>query len=264
MGTRVLRGRGISDQDTPSAPLAMVVSEAMGKVLWPGKDPIGQCIRRNADTMPCTYVVGIAENIKEQSLGPDSGYYYYVPAIQVNPTSGGIFVRTRGSSRFFKEAVRARLQREMPGASYVTITPFDEIIGSQKRSWELGAMMFTVFGVLALVLAAIGLYSVIAYNVTQRTHELGVRVALGAQVRDVVTLVVKDGLRVAVIGVAIGTAAAFWAGRFVKELLYDVSPNDPIIFALVAVMLVVVALAASWVPALRASRVDPNVALRSD
>jgi putative ABC transport system permease protein len=108
------------------------------------------------------------------------------------------------------------------------------------------------------------LYSVIAYNVAQRTHELGVRVALGAQVRDVVTLVVKDGLRVAVIGVAIGTALAFWAGRFVKELLYDVSPKDPVIFVSVAVMLVVVALAASWVPALRASRVDPNVALRSD
>jgi ABC-type antimicrobial peptide transport system permease subunit len=146
----------------------------------------------------------------------------------------------------------------------VTITPLDEVIGSQTRSWELGATMFTAFGALALILAAVGLYSVIAYNVAQRTHELGVRVALGAQVRDVVTLVVKDGLRVAVVGVAIGTGAAFWAGRFVKPLLFNVSPSDPVVFVLVGVMLVLVALAASWIPALRASRVDPNVALRSD
>src|SRR5262249_6568805 len=93
MGTRIVRGRGIQAQDVPNAPLAMVVSESMGRVLWPGKNPIGQCIKVGADTMPCTYVVGIAENIKEQSLSADSGYYYYVPAMQFNPTNGGLLVR---------------------------------------------------------------------------------------------------------------------------------------------------------------------------
>jgi predicted permease len=264
LGTRIIRGRGILDQDTPQAPRATVVSEAMGKVLWPGKDPIGQCIKVNADTMPCTYVVGIAENIKEQSLSADSGYYYYLPAAQVRPQSGDLFVRTRGDGGRFKEAVRSRLQREMPGAAYVTITPFSDIIGQQTRSWQLGATMFVAFGVLALVLAAVGLYSVIAYNVAQRTHELGVRVALGARSADVVQLVVTDGLRLAGIGVAIGVALALWAGKWVKPLLFDVSPKDPVVFALVAFMLVAVAVAASWVPALRASRVDPNEALRSD
>jgi predicted permease len=264
IGTRLLRGRGITDQDTPQAPRAMVVSEAMGKALWPGKDPIGQCIKVNADTMPCTYVVGIAENIKEQSLSADSGYYYYMPAAQFNPQTGGLFVRTRGDAVRFKEAVRTRLQREMPGAAYVTITPFSDIIGQQTRSWQLGATMFVAFGVLALVLAAIGLYSVIAYNVAQRTHELGVRVALGARSADVVQLVVTDGLRLAGIGVAIGAAVALWAGKWVKPLLFNVSPKDPAVFALVALTLVAVAVAASWVPALRASRVNPNEALRSD
>jgi ABC-type antimicrobial peptide transport system permease subunit len=124
--------------------------------------------------------------------------------------------------------------------------------------------MFVAFGVLALVLAAIGLYSVIAYNVAQRTHELGVRVALGAQSGDVVRLVVTDGLRLAGVGVAIGAGLAFWAGRWVKPLLFNVSPRDPAIFAIVATTLIGVAIAASWLPALRASRVDPNVALRSD
>jgi ABC-type antimicrobial peptide transport system permease subunit len=164
----------------------------------------------------------------------------------------------------FAEAVRKRLQREMPGASYITMTPFKEIIGGQTRSWELGATMFVAFGALALVLAAIGLYSVIAYNVAQRTHELGVRVALGARAADVVRLVVTDGLRVAGVGVVLGTIVAFWGGTWVKPLLFNVSPRDPLVFAVVALTLVAVAVAASWIPALRASRVDPNVALRSD
>jgi predicted permease len=264
VGTRVLRGRAITDQDLGTSPRTMVVSEAMGKVLWPGKDPIGQCIRVSADTMPCTYVVGIAENIRAQSLSADSGYYYYVPATQYSAAPGfGLFVRTRHPSAM-RETVRKRLQQEMPGASYVVITPFSEIVGSQTRSWELGATMFVAFGLLALVLAAIGLYSVIAYNVAQRTHELGVRRALGAQAAHVVRLVVSDGLRVAGIGVVIGVAVALSAGKWVQPLLFNVEPRDPGVFLLVAFTLLAVALAASWIPALRASRVDANVALRVD
>jgi ABC-type antimicrobial peptide transport system permease subunit len=124
--------------------------------------------------------------------------------------------------------------------------------------------MFAVFGAMALVLAGVGLYSVIAYNVAQRTHELGVRRALGAQAADAIRLVVKDGLKLAGVGVAIGAAAAFWTGKFVRSLLFGVSPRDPAVFVLVAVLLIAVAVAASWVPALRASRVDPSEALRAD
>lgn len=264
MGTRLLRGRGIEPADVDGAPRVMVVSESMGRVLWPGQDPIGQCIRVSADTVPCTTVVGVAENIKAQSIGADSSYYYYLPVVQHSPAGGGLFVRVRGNGERMMETVRARLQREMPGASYVTIRPFSQIVGSQTRSWELGATMFAAFGALALALAAVGLYSVIAYNVTQRTHELGVRVALGARGTDVVRLVVGDGLRVAGIGVAIGAAVALWGGRWVRPLLFEVSPQDPAIFAAVAITLVAVAIAASWMPARRASRVDPNVALRSE
>ena len=264
VGTRILRGRGIEAGDTPNAPKVAVVSDAMAKVLWPGKDAIGQCMKVSADTMPCTYVVGIAENIKEQGLAADSGYFYYLSAAQFNPTNGGLFVRTRGEAVKLSEAARRRLQQEMPGSSYITITPLTEIIGSQTRSWQLGATMFVAFGALAIVLAAVGLYSVISYNVAQRTHELGVRRALGAQATDVIRLVVTDGLRLAAVGVAIGVAAAFYAGKWVKPLLFNVSPRDPWVFAIVAVSLVLVALAASWIPARRASRVEANVALRSD
>jgi ABC-type antimicrobial peptide transport system permease subunit len=124
--------------------------------------------------------------------------------------------------------------------------------------------MFVAFGILALVLAAIGLYSVISYNVTQRIHEMGIRVALGAQSMDVIRLIVSGGLKVVVAGVAIGVVIALWAGKWVKPLLFETSPRDPFIFASVVACLVLVAIVASWVPARRASRVDANVALRTD
>jgi putative ABC transport system permease protein len=264
-GTRILRGRGIGAQDVEHAPRAMVVSDGMAKTLWPDKDPLGQCVRVNADTMPCTYVVGVAENIKQQSLDVDSALYnYYLPAAQFNPNQGGLFVRVTGNAARAADGIRRRLQREMPGASYVTTTPMEKIIGSRTRSWHLGATMFAAFGVLALALAAIGLYSVIAYNVAQRTHELGVRVAIGAQATDLIRLVVTDGLRLALVGVVIGAAVALYAARWVKPLLFDVSPTDPVVFGGVVVVLVATAVAASWLPALRASRVDANVALRSE
>jgi putative ABC transport system permease protein len=264
VGTRIIRGRGITSDDTPRAPMSMVVSENMGKVLWPGRDPIGQCIRVGADTTPCAYVVGIAENIKEQSLGLDSSYYYYLASAQFRPQQGGLFVRVRGNAAKAKEDVRRALQKQMPGVSYVNITPLSDVIGSQKRSWHLGATMFVAFGALAIVLAAIGLYSVIAYNVAQRTHELGIRRALGAQSGDVIRLVVSDGLRVAGVGVAIGVVVSLLGGKWVQPLLFDVSPRDPSVFLIVAATLAGVAAAASWLPALRASKVDANVALRTD
>jgi ABC-type antimicrobial peptide transport system permease subunit len=124
--------------------------------------------------------------------------------------------------------------------------------------------MFVAFGALALVLAAIGLYSVIAYNVTQRTHEMGVRVALGAQVRDVIRLIVSDGVKIGLVGLGVGAVAAFAAGRWVKPLLFEESPSDPVVFGFVTLTLLAVTVAASWIPARRAARVDPQVALRTE
>jgi predicted permease len=263
-GTRLLRGRGIEESDLGGGPKVIVVSQKMGQTLWPGRDPIGQCIRINADTMPCTQVVGVAEDIKAGSLKPDSNFYYYVPATQFSPQSGGLFIRVRGNAKQHLETVRKRLQQEMPGASYVKVTPFSEVMGQQTQSWRLGATMFVAFGALALILAAVGLYSVIAYNVAQRQHEIGVRVALGAQGPDVVRMVISDGLKVVGVGVALGLLVALWAGKFVAPLLFSVSPRDPSVFVVVATTLIGVAIAASWMPARRAARVDPNVVLRSD
>ena len=274
MGTRILRGRGITDADTRDAPPVVVVSESMARALWPGQDPIGTCIKVNTrgggrdpfdpGPLPCTTVVGIAEDIRAQNLTADPSLYYYLPASHFNPQCCGLFVRTQGDAREQQETVRRALQRAMPGASYVVVSPFGDIVGAQRRSWRLGATMFAVFGGLALVLGMVGLYGVLAYSVTQRTHEMGVRSALGARVHDIVRLIVRDGLRVTLAGVALGVVVALWSGQFVTPLLFGVSPRDPVVLAGVAIALVVAALAASLVPALRASRVDPNIALRSD
>jgi ABC-type antimicrobial peptide transport system permease subunit len=242
----------------------MVVSQSMARTLWKDADPIGKCVRMRADTNPCRTVVGVAEDIRSGSLDDAPSMHFYMPRDQQPAGRGGIYVRTNGNAADLVGVVRRELQQAMPGASYVNVTPLNNMLEPIVRSWKLGATMFSVFGIIALVLAAIGLYSVIAYNVTQRTHEMGVRVALGAQSRDVVRLIVRDGVRVAAVGIVLGAGAALVAGRWVAPLLFKVSPKDPGVFTAVVITLLAVAVTASWLPALRASRVDPNVALRTD
>ena len=265
MGTRLIRGRNIEPSDTKDSPKVIVVSQSMGNKLWPGKDALGQCVRIGADTMPCSTVVGIAEDIRtSDDFNKDNLFYYYRPIDQVQSAGGGLFVRVHGDAARSGESIRRSLQKLMPGSSYVTVRPMSEIFGPTIKSWRLGATMFVAFGSLALVLAAIGLYSVIAYNVVQRTHELGVRVAFGAQVRDVIQLVLAEGLRVSVAGIVIGGAIALVAGRWVAPLLFNVQPRDPLVFTSVIAVLLAAATLASLIPAMRAAKVDPNVALRSE
>ena len=264
MGTRVVRGRGISAVDIDGAPRAAVVGQSMANVLWPGQDPIGKCMRVRLDTGPCTYVVGVAEDIHAQSIERESKlYYYYLSAAQWKPQLGGLFVRGRNAKQLL-EPLRRRLQREMPGTSYVTAVRLGDFVDAQTRPWIVGANVFTAFGALALILAAVGLYSVIAYNVTQRRHELGVRLALGAERSRVVRLVVMEGVRVAAAGVAIGTAIALGSVRWIGPLLFDQTPTDPRVFGTAITTMLAVATAASLIPAVRASHLDPKRALQSE
>jgi predicted permease len=264
MGTRIVRGRGFTDADQLNAPRVLVVSQSMARKLFPGVDPLGQCIRVGADSVPCSTVVGISADIVDRELTDPKGQQYYAPIAQRGGISNGLFVRTRGDAHDMVATVRRELQHLMPGVSYVAATPLTKILEPNVRPWRLGATMFALFGGLALLLAAVGLYSVIAYNVTQRRHELGVRIALGAQGRDVLRLVVGSGLRVAIAGIVIGGSIALVAGRFIAPLLYRVSPKDPLIYVIAAVTLLAVAMLASLIPARRATRVDPNVVLRAD
>jgi predicted permease len=264
MGTRIIRGRGFTDADRDGAPRVLIISQSMARKVFPKADALGKCIRVDADTVPCSTVVGISADIVDRNLADPAGLQYYAPIAQHGNGANGLFVRARGDATDMIGTVRRELQRLMPGVSYVTVTPLTKILEPNVRPWRLGATMFALFGGLALLLAAVGLYSVIAYNVTQRSHELGVRIALGAQGADVLRLVVGSGLRVAIAGTIIGGTIALVAGRFIAPLLYHVSPKDPLIYSIATVTLLGVAVLASLVPAQRATRVDPNVALRAD
>ncbi|HVT39087.1 MAG TPA: ABC transporter permease [Gemmatimonadaceae bacterium] len=265
MGTRIIRGRPFTDEDRVSAPRVVVLSDAMGKVLWPGREALGQCIRIGADTAPCTTVIGIAEDAIQTSLTRDDRFRYYLPIDQFGPAAGfAIVLRVRGDPAQRTESVRRALQPVMPGESYVTVFPFRDVVAGQRRSWQIGATMFVAFGLLALLVAAVGLHGVIAYNVAQRTHELGVRIALGAQSRDVVRLVVAQGISFALAGVTIGVTVALLTAGWIQPLLFEQSARDPATYGSVGVLIFLIALLASAVPAVRASRADPNTALRSD
>jgi predicted permease len=271
MQMRILRGRAIAVSDREGTPLVAVVSEAMGRALWPGKDPLGQCFRVglgeavSARGAPCTTVVGIAENSAQQNLGDDPRFMYYTAADQGPwPLSTLLLRVTAPDAESQMERVRRALTRVMPGDGFVVVRPLQEVVDNQSRSWRLGAALFIAFGGLALVVAIVGLYGVISYTVAQRMHELGVRIALGAGARDVVQLVVWQGVRVTIAGVGIGLFLAFIASRWVQPLLFRLSATDPATYIGVGAVMFVSALAASVLPTLRALRADPNSALRSE
>ena len=265
MGTRIIRGRPFTGVDRAGSERVAVVSDAMAKVLWPNEDAIGKQMRVGSDTAQFTTVIGIAENAAQQELSGEKQYRYYLPMAQFRPERGSYLVlRVRGDPGAVGESVRKVLQPLMPGQTYITTRPMSELISNQQRAWRFGATMFLAFGVLALIVAAIGLYGVIGYDVAQRMHELGVRIALGAQTGDLVRLVVTQGVRVALIGVVAGCLIALAAGAQIQPLLFEQSARDPEVYGIVGGALLLVAVAASFAPARRAAKADPNQALRSE
>ena len=198
----------------------------------------------------------------------DAEFAYYLPIAQYRaqfgPTELTMLVRVRGASDDYVERLRATLQAGMPGSAYVSVLPLRTVIDPTMHTWKVGAQLFAGFATLALTLAAIGLYAVIAFGVSQRTHEIGVRMALGAVRRDVVRLVLGEGLVVTGAGVIAGMSIALAGSRSIAPLLYGVSPRDPIVYGLVALLLLTIGSIASAVPARRAAGVDPSTALRSE
>ncbi len=262
MGTRLLRGRAVSSSDQKNGPLVAVVSESLGKFLWKGKDPIGQCFRLGADTAPCREVVGVAQDIVFGDLVGDESLQLYLPASQER-NAGAVLIRTR-DPRAMAEPVRREIQQLLPSMGYANVRPLSTVIEGVVRQWVLGATMFTMFGVLALVLAAVGLYGVIAYDVAQRMREMGVRVALGAQAGDIRRLVLWQGLRVTALGVTLGVVIAFGTVRYVEKLLFNTPAEDPVAFGIATITILAVAVLATLIPARRATRVDPVVTLRTE
>jgi putative ABC transport system permease protein len=202
--------------------------------------------------------------VRLAAFGGNGDLVYYFPESQIGAGYFTLMVRVRGNAGQAIDGLRRSIQPLMPGAGYVTIRAMEDVVAPSMRSWQLGATMFATFGGLALLLAALGLYGVIAHSVVQRRHEMGVRVALGARAGDITGLVVRESLRVVSLGVAIGVGGAIVAGRWISDLLFKVSPRDPMVLLAVVATLLIVSFLASWIPALRAAAVPPGEALRAD
>ncbi len=273
-GVPLRRGRGFTAADAKGAAAVAVVNETMARTLWPGEDPLGKCLfvgygpDAPVDSAPCSRVVGVVEDSHRFQVVDEPEamqYFVHLPQLPLARELETVMLRARGGDpTALIPTVRRTLLGLDPRVRSVKVTPFQEMIAPSLRSWRLGATMFTIFGVLALFVAGIGLYSVLAFSVAQRTFELGIRSALGATRERLVSLVLRHAFRLVGAGILLGLLAAFLAAPRVASMLYGVPARDPATFAGVVVVLVAVALAAALLPARRATRVDPSIALRSE
>jgi ABC-type antimicrobial peptide transport system permease subunit len=241
----------------------------MARIAWRGANPIGQCMRFQTPVTPCYTVTGIVEDARFDHVIESVAHpQFYLPLDHMPAKGWGepgtIIIRSdpRQMSAVIAD-LSARLRRLLPNGS-PKIKRMVEYLEPEYRPYRLGATLFTAFGALALVVAVVGIYSTVSYAVSQRTHEFGVRIALGAQLRDVIGLVVGQELRVIGAGVIVGIALALAGGRFIASLLYGIAPSDPVTIAIVTVVLMAAGVAASLGPAWRAGRADPASVLRND
>jgi predicted permease len=265
MGTSIVRGRTFGPRDGAGTEPVTIVSELMASTIWPGADPLGQCLLIGDGTPGCARVVGVAENTYRSRLREDPVMHYYIPAGQeVGFGGAALLIRSRGDAIAMAADVRRLLTASDASITYVDAETIQARIDPQLRPWRLGATILALSGGLALLVAAIGIYSVMSYLIADRRREIGVRLALGARTPDILRLVVRGSLLMAAIGIVIGEALAAALGRFVAPLLFETSPRDPLVFAAIAVLLGSVALVATVAPANRARRVSPVEVLRAD
>lgn len=260
IGIPLVRGREFTDADN-TMPVT-IVSQATARKFWGDDNPIGRTLHRNGDSVGVT-VVGVVGDVHTTALNQDSPTLYYPTARVVWPLMD-IVVRTEGDPRALLPAVRQKVSELDPALPLANVRTLNEWVTNAAAQPRLNAQLLGVFASLALAIAAVGIYGVLAYSVTQRTREIGLRMALGAPRAGVLGSIVREGMRVSLAGVAAGLIAAFAFSRVLESLVSGVRVNDPATFAGVAAVLSLVALVACALPAMRASRVDPIVALRQE
>jgi predicted permease len=272
----VVRGREFTDKDTTGAPGVVLINEALAKEFFPKENPVGQQIIIGHGVgpdfeEPARQIVGVVANTHDGGLSRDPGALMIVPDAQVTDgmtkLNAGIVplrwvVRTHGDPRQLMNQITEQLRQASGGFSVSRVRLMDEVISRSTARETFNMTLLTVFGVVALVLAAIGIYGLMAYSVEQRTQEMGIRMALGAGRDNIRKLVVWQGMRMALVGLVLGVGAAFWLTRFLASFLFGVKAWDPIVFVSVPVILASVALLAVWLPAVRASKLNPMTALR--
>jgi predicted permease len=260
----LLSGRSLSLQDDERAPKVVVVNQSLAALLSPGESPIGKRFGFDSDSASELEVVGVVGDAKYGNLRDESPATLYVPWLQELRSVGGaaFAVRTSGDPIAQAGAIRNAVREVNPDLPVIGLTTQVEAANESLMTERLFARLLSFFGLLAMVLAAIGLYGVMAYSVTQRTREIGIRMALGAQRHNVLRLVLSQGIMLTLIGILLGAGGAFWLTRLTKSMLFGVSATDPATFIAIALLLSAVALLATYIPARRATKVNPLIALR--
>ena len=264
LGLSLQDGREFSTTDSVGAPQVMVVSRSLATRLWPGKNAIGQRVRRGSSTGPEITVVGVVGDAKFASLGPSDQARVFLPLRQQYRDWQSIVVHTRGDPSAAIQSVRSAISAADPSLPVYGATTMDQSVESGLSTSRTAASVAGFFGAFALVISSVGLYAVVASGVSERTREIGVRMALGSTPRDVMRFVMRGGARLGAIGLIVGLGGAAVIARLMSSLLYGLSPADPITFSLVPLILVLVVIVATYIPARRAVKLDPVVALRSD
>jgi len=264
LGIPLLSGRDFSETDGPNTPKVTIIDERLAREYWPNASPLGKRIRFGPpeDNEPWHTVVGVAGAVRHARLDVDTDKIVYLPHLQIPVNGLALVVRATANPESLAGAVRSKV-REMDADLPVTkVMTMEDVVAQSIWQPRLYSILFGVFAIVALLLATVGIYGVMSYTVSTRTREFGLRMALGAQSGDLIRLILGQGMRLAFLGVAAGLVGAFALTRLLKNLLFEVTATDPLTFALITALLTLVALAACWLPARRATKVDPLVALR--
>jgi putative ABC transport system permease protein len=264
LGIPLVKGRDFTPADHAQAPRVVIISEAMARRYWPNEDPIGKRLRKTGPGDNWLSIIGVAGEVKYRGLpqNPNADPDVYFPLLQEPVGNLFLAVRSNVTPETLVTAVRGILQKLDPDLPVYSVTTMAERVANQTTQSSFSAWLLSVFGAIALILAAIGIYSVMAYAVEQRVHEIGIRMALGARSGDVLKMVIVQGMRLALVGVALGLVAALALTQMIKGLLFGVAPADPLTYGALAVLLTLVALLACYIPARRAANMDPLVSLR--
>ncbi len=271
MGIPLIKGRYFTASDGVNTPAVAIVNEAMARRFFPGEEPLGQRIQSGFEGSPWCTIVGVTGNVKHAGLDSETNAEMYYPYLQVPPSfmsfvegTMTLLVRTGSEPAPMARAIAAQVQALDPEEAVFQVATMQDLVQGSVAQPRFRAFLLGIFALVALVLAITGLYGLVSYSVSQRSNKLGVRAALGAQKGDLLRLVLGEGARLAVTGVAVGVVLALALSRTLSKLLYEVKPNDPLTFVAIPALLLGVALLASYVPARRAMRTDPTVALRQE
>ena len=262
LGIRLLRGRGFTRADSAEAPNVVIANESLVREFWPDENPIGKRIRMSWGDWIEAEIVGVVNDARLRGLDTAPRATLYWPQAQLPFPHMAFMVRSESGASALSSAVREQVKALAPNLPVAELQTMESIVSNSVRQPRFGALMLGLFAATAVLLAALGVYGVLSYTVSRRTHEIGVRMALGAGTGDILRAVMRQGVTLVLVGIGLGLAGAFAVSRWMAGLLFEISPTDPVTFASVSVLLVIVAALACYLPARRATKVDPMVALR--